>query len=160
MAKALDGVVVVEFGSNLAAAHAAMLLAEQGARVIKVEPPDGDARRGSPHFHALNRSKQAIFFDLASRAGKADAAKLISRADLVITGWTPARARQLGLDSKSIAAINPRAVALEIPPFGNRGPCANFEAGEELVAALGAISGTQWSRSGYPVPLTLTKAGA
>jgi crotonobetainyl-CoA:carnitine CoA-transferase CaiB-like acyl-CoA transferase len=158
MAKALDGVVVVEFGSNMAAAYAAMLLAEQGARVIKVEPPGGDATRGTLHFHALNRSKHSIFLDVAARAGKADTAKLISRADVIITGWTPARSRQLGLDSKSIAAINPRAIGLEIPPFGNRGPCANFEAGEELVAALGAISGTQWSRSGNPVPLTFPAA--
>jgi crotonobetainyl-CoA:carnitine CoA-transferase CaiB-like acyl-CoA transferase len=76
----------------------------------------------------------------------------------VIAGWTPARARQLGLDRESIAAINSRAIALELPPFGNRGPYADFEAGEELVAALGAISGTQWARSGNPVPLTFPAA--
>jgi crotonobetainyl-CoA:carnitine CoA-transferase CaiB-like acyl-CoA transferase len=158
MAKALDGVVVVEFSSNMAAAYAAMLLAEQGARVVKVEPPRGEAARGTPHFHALNRSKRSTFFDIATPAGKADAAKLIARADIVIAGWTPARARQLGLDRESIAAINSRAIALELPPFGNRGPYADFEAGEELVAALGAISGTQWARSGNPVPLTFPAA--
>ncbi len=150
MAKALDGVVVVEFSSNMAAAYAAMLLAEQGAKVVKVEPPGGEAARGTAHFHALNRSKRSVFFDLATPAGKADAAQLIARADVVIAGWTPARARQLGLDRESIAAINSRAIALELPPFGNRGPYADFEAGEELVAALGAISGTQWTRSGNP----------
>jgi crotonobetainyl-CoA:carnitine CoA-transferase CaiB-like acyl-CoA transferase len=159
MAKALDGIIVVEFSSNMAAAYAAMLLAEQGAQVVKVEPPGGDATRGTPHFHALNRSKRSVFFDVASAAGKADAAKLIARADVVVAGWTPARARQLGIDSTAIAAINPRAIALELPPFGNRGPDADFEAGEELVAATGAISGTQWARSGNPVPLTFPAAG-
>ncbi len=154
MAKALDGVVVVEFSSNMAAAYAAMLLAEQGGSVVKVEPPGGEAARGTAHFHALNRSKRSVFFDLATPTGKADAAQLIARADVVIAGWTPARARQLGLDRESIAAINSRAIALELPPFGNRGPYADFEAGEELVAALGAISGTQWTRSGNPAPLT------
>jgi crotonobetainyl-CoA:carnitine CoA-transferase CaiB-like acyl-CoA transferase len=158
MAKALDGVVVVEFCSHMGAAYAAMLLAEQGARVIKVEPPGGDATRGTPHFHALNRSKRSVFFDFAAAAGRAGAARLIERADVVITGLTPARARQLGLDSQSIAAINPRAIALELPPFGNRGPDANLEAGEELTAALGAISGSQWARSGNPVPLTFPAA--
>src|ERR1700738_3415885 len=103
MAKALDGGVVVEFSSNMAAAYAAMLLGEQGARVVKVEPPCGEAARGTPHFHALNRSKRSTFFDTATPAGKADAAKLIARADIVIAGWTPARARQLGLDRESIA---------------------------------------------------------
>jgi crotonobetainyl-CoA:carnitine CoA-transferase CaiB-like acyl-CoA transferase len=68
MAKALDGVVVVEFSSNMAAAYAAMLLAEQGARVVKVEPPRGEAARGTPHFHALNRSKRSAFFDIATPA--------------------------------------------------------------------------------------------
>ncbi len=154
MTKALDGIVVVEFSSNMAAAYAAMLLAEQGASVIKVEPPGGEAPRGTPHFHALNRSKRSAFIDIATRAGNTDAAKLIARADIVVTGWTGERARQLGLDSASIAAINPLAIALELPPFGNRGPYADFEAGDELVAALGAISGTQWARSGNPVPLT------
>ncbi len=158
MAKALDAVVVIEFSSNLAAAYAAMLMAEQGARVVKVEPPGGDPARGTPHFHALNRSKRSIFFDLSATTAKAAAAKLIARADVIISGWTPARARQMGLDHESIAAINPRAIALELPPFGNRGPEADFEAGEELVAALGAISGTQWSRSGNPVPLTFPAA--
>jgi crotonobetainyl-CoA:carnitine CoA-transferase CaiB-like acyl-CoA transferase len=158
MAKALDGVVVVEFSSNMAAAYAAMLLAEQGARVVKIEPPCGDTARGTPHFQALNRSKRSIFLDFVTAAGKADAAKLIARADIVITGWTPSRARKIGLDKGAIAAINPRAVALELPPFGNRGPYADSEAGEELVAALGAISGTQWSRSGHPVALTFPAA--
>lgn len=158
MAKALDGVSVVEFCSNMGAAYAAMLLAEQGARVIKVEPPGGDATRGTPHFHVLNRSKRSVFFDLATTEGKTGATKLIARADVVVTGWTPGRARRLSLDSRSIAAINPRAIALELPPLGNRGPDAELEAGEELVAAIGAISGTQWARSGNPVPLTFPAA--
>ena len=158
MAKALDGVIVIEFSSNMAAAYAAMLLAEQGARVIKVEPPGGDPTRGTPHFHALNRSKRSIFFNVAATPGKADAARLIARADVIITGWIPAQARELGLDGGSIAAINPRAIALELPPFGNCGPDADFEAGEELVAALGGIAGTQWARSGNPVPLTFPAA--
>jgi crotonobetainyl-CoA:carnitine CoA-transferase CaiB-like acyl-CoA transferase len=159
MAKALDGVNVIEFCSNMGAAYAAMLLAEQGARVVKVEPPGGDPTRGTPHFHVLNRSKPSVFIDFAATEGSAGAAKLIECADVVITGWTPARARQLGLDSQSIAAINPRAIALELPPFGNRGPDSNLEAGEELVAALGAISGTQWAHSGNPVPLTFPAVG-
>jgi crotonobetainyl-CoA:carnitine CoA-transferase CaiB-like acyl-CoA transferase len=158
MTKAIDGVIVIEFCSNMAAAYAAMLLAEQGARVVKVEPPGGDPTRGTPHFHVLNRSKRSVFFDLDSTAGRTDAAKLIERADVVITGMTPATARRYGLDSHSIAAINPRAIALELPPFGNHWPDADFEAGEELVAALGAISGSQWARSGNPVPLTFPAA--
>ncbi len=158
MTRALEGVVVVEFTSNMGAAYAAMLMAEQGARVLKVEPPGGDPTRGTPHFHILNRSKRSAFLDFASAAGKADAVRLIVRADVIVTGWTPARARELGLDRQSIAAINSRAIALELPPLGNRGPDADLEANEELVAAIGAISGVQWARSGNPVPLTFPAA--
>ena len=57
MAKALDGINLVEFDSNLGAAYAAMLLAENGARAIKVEPVGGSRERGTPHFHVLNRSQ-------------------------------------------------------------------------------------------------------
>ena len=68
MAKALDGINLVEFDSNLGAAYAAMLLAENGARAIKVEPPGGSRDRGTPHFHVLNRSKRALELDLDDRA--------------------------------------------------------------------------------------------
>ena len=64
MNKALNGINLVEFDSNLGASYAAMLLAEQGARAVKVEPPGGARERGTPHFHALNRSKRALFLDL------------------------------------------------------------------------------------------------
>src|ERR1700720_763606 len=64
MNKALDGINVVEFESHLGAAYAAMLLAEQGARAIKVEPRGGSPLRGTPHFHVLNRSKRVLELDL------------------------------------------------------------------------------------------------
>ena len=64
MAKALDGINLVEFDSNLGAAYAAMLLAENGARAIKVEPPGGSRDRGTPHFHVLNRSKRSLELNL------------------------------------------------------------------------------------------------
>ena len=57
MSKSLDGINIVEFDSNLGAAYAAMLLAENGARAIKVEPVGGSRDRGTPHFHVLNRCK-------------------------------------------------------------------------------------------------------
>ncbi|MBV8134523.1 MAG: CoA transferase, partial [Deltaproteobacteria bacterium] len=90
---ALEGVKVVEFGSNLGAEYAAWILAEQGARTIKVEPADGSARRGSAHFHVLNRSKQSLFFD--PHAAPERAAALLRWADVVITGFTPANLGRL-----------------------------------------------------------------
>src|SRR5271165_4611193 len=116
MTKALDGINLVEFDSNLGAAYATMLLAENGARAIKVERPGGSRERGTPHFHVLNRSKRALELDLDDRASQPQVAELIRWADLVVTGFTQARLKQLKLDPESIWGTNPRAIALGVPP--------------------------------------------
>ncbi len=87
MAKALDGVTVIEFASHLGAAYAGMVMAEHGARTIRVEPPGGDPSRGTPHFHALNRSKQPVYLDLESTDGLDRARDLLVLADVVISGF-------------------------------------------------------------------------
>src|SRR5271155_1750450 len=158
MAKALDGINLVEFDSNLGAAYAAMLLAENGARAIKVEPPGGSRGRGTPHFHVLNRSKRALELDLDDRASESRVKELIRWADIVVTGFTPARLEQLNLDSESIRRLNPRAIALGVPPLGSLGPDADFDANDDLVAARGGITGSQWARSGNPVALVFPAA--
>ncbi|MGO9606818.1 MAG: CaiB/BaiF CoA transferase family protein [Candidatus Binataceae bacterium] len=151
MATALEGIKVVEISSNLGAEYAAWILAEQGARTIKVEPPDGSLRRGSPHFHVLNRSKQPIFFDIDSAAERI--AELVRWADIVVTGFTPDRLRRLTLDYDSIKGANAHAIAVNVSPLGSSGPLANFDANDDLVAALGGITGNQWARSANPVAL-------
>ena len=151
MNKALDGINLVEFDSNLGAAYAAMLLAEQGARAVKVEPPGGARARGTAHFHVLNRSKRALFVDL--QAGRARIERLLRWADVAVFGWTGARMRELGLDYDALRRINPHLVVLHIPPLGNRGPLADFDASDELASALGGIYGSQWALSGNPVAL-------
>jgi crotonobetainyl-CoA:carnitine CoA-transferase CaiB-like acyl-CoA transferase len=153
MSKALDGINVVEFDSNLGAAYATMLLAENGARAIKVEPAGGSRDRGTPHFHVLNRSKNALELDLDERVSQRRIADLVRWADIVVTGFTPSRLRQLNLDPESIHRINPRAIALGVPALGSRGPDADFDANDDIVAARGGITGTQWARSGNPVAL-------
>ena len=158
MTKSLDGINLVEFDSNLGAAYAAMLLAENGAHAIKIEPIGGSPNRGTPHFHVLNRSKRMLELDLDDPASNARVADLIRWADIVVTGFTPARLQQLNLDPESIRRINPRAIALGVPPLGSRGPDANFDANDDLVAARGGITGSQWARSGNPVALVFPAA--
>ena len=151
MKKALDGINLVEFSSNLGAAYAAMLLAEQGAHAILVEPPGGARERGTAHFHALNRSKRALCLDLQAERGRVE--RLLRWADVAVLGWTGARMREVGLDYAAINAINPQLVVLHVPPLGNRGPLADFDASDELASALGGIYGSQWALSGNPVAL-------
>jgi crotonobetainyl-CoA:carnitine CoA-transferase CaiB-like acyl-CoA transferase len=158
MAKALTGINVLEFHSNLGAAYAAMLLAEQGADTIKVEPPGGALERGTPHFQVLNRSKRSVSIDATSADGQWSIAALVKSADLVITGSTPARLKAQGLDYAAIRKINPQALVLNVPPLGSRGPDAEFDASDTLVAARAGIAGSQWARSGNPVPLVFPAA--
>jgi crotonobetainyl-CoA:carnitine CoA-transferase CaiB-like acyl-CoA transferase len=158
MRKALDGINVVEFESHLGAAYAAMLLAEQGACAIKVEPRGGSRIRGTPHFHVLNRSKRVIEIDLDASASETRVGELLRWADVVITGFTPERLAELGLDYESIKRINRRAIVLSMAPLGVSGPDANFDADDDLVAARSGITGSQWARSGDPVALTFPAA--
>jgi crotonobetainyl-CoA:carnitine CoA-transferase CaiB-like acyl-CoA transferase len=158
MAKTLSGINVLEFHSNLAAAYAAMLLAEQGADTVKIEPPGGAPERGTPHFHVLNRSKRSIFLDIDTPQARAELDSLIARADVVIGGFTPSRLRALGLEHESLRRRNPRVLALNLPAFGSKGPEAEFDANDELVAARAGITGSQWARSGNPVALVFPAA--
>ncbi|HEY2104453.1 MAG TPA: CoA transferase, partial [Candidatus Binataceae bacterium] len=151
MAKPLDGITVIEFAGHLGSAYAAMLLAEYGARTIRIEPPNGDPARGTPHFHVLNRSKHALFLDLDSAADRGQAHQLLKLADVVVNGFTPGRARAFGLDADSIRRINPGAMLLQMPPLGSRGPYAELPLDDDLVRAWSGIFGTQISRSGNPV---------
>ena len=164
MSHALDRINIVEFDANIGSAYAAMLLAENGARVIKVEARGGSTARGTPHFHVLNRSKRSLALDLDDLAARPRQAarpridELLRWADIVITGFTPNRLGEAGLDYDSIRDANPRAIALNVPPLGSRGPDANFDADDDLVAARAGITGSQWARSGNPVALVFPAA--
>ncbi len=153
MAKALDGITVVEFASHRACAYAAMLLAEQGARAIRIEPPGGDPERGGPHFAVLNRSKHAVALALDTPPGQACATKLIGLADVIVNGLTPSQAANAGLAYERVRALNPRAVLLNMPALGSRGPYNELAADDELVSAISGVTTSQGSRSGDPVPL-------
>jgi crotonobetainyl-CoA:carnitine CoA-transferase CaiB-like acyl-CoA transferase len=153
MGKAVEGINLLEFGSNLGAAYAAMLLAEQGARVIRVEPPGGAPDRDTPHFHVVNRSKRALFMELRSDLARPRLERLLRWADLVVLGWTPSYLRKLGLEYAALARINPRLIVLHIPPLGTRGPLADLDASDEMASALGGAYGSQWALSGNPVAL-------
>jgi crotonobetainyl-CoA:carnitine CoA-transferase CaiB-like acyl-CoA transferase len=151
MAKPLDGITVIEFAGNLGSAYAAMLMAEYGARTIRIEPPQGDPARGTPHFHVLNRSKHALFLDLDSSVDLGKAHDLLKIADVVVSGFVPARERALGIDHASLRRLSPSAILLQMPPLGSRGPYADFAAHDDLVRAWSGIFATQSSRSGNPV---------
>ena len=145
MPGALVGVRILEIAQGIAGPYTGMLLAEQRADVIKIEPPQGDAMRGTPGFHIWNRSKRSITIDLTSREGHARIGRLAAEADVLITDHQPGTEDELGLAYTELRTVNPRLIYCHMPAFGSKGPHANRYPDDALVAALGGLHGSQWS---------------
>ncbi|MBM52626.1 MAG: hypothetical protein CL485_06500 [Acidobacteria bacterium] len=137
----LPGVRVLDVGQGISGPYCAKILAQMGAEVIKVEPPEGDSARrmgpfpgDSPHpeksglFLATNANKQGITLDLSSSDGAAAFRKLAAGADIVIENPPPDALEGHGLGYESLKNTNPGLVFTSITPFGNRGPYKDFKA--------------------------------
>jgi formyl-CoA transferase len=129
MKDALDDILVIELGTVLTAPLCGMMLADLGARVIKVEHPTGGdpfrrhaGKLYSPHFSAYNRNKESIQLDLQSESGKEDLLKLLRKADVLLENYRPGVMRRLGLTPEVLREINPRLVWCSITGFGAEGP--------------------------------------
>ena len=152
-AGAFYGIRMLDFTQGIAGPYAAMLLAEQGADVIKVEPPDGDRMRGKPAFYVLNRSKRGVVLDLESSDGHAKALELASGADVVIVDGLAEALERRGIDYATISGRNPTVVYCNVPLYGSRGPNANLPPDDDLLGAVSGTFGMQWSYGEAPVYL-------
>lgn len=136
----LRGTLVVEFGNLIAAPYAAMLLADLGARVIKVEPPDGDlARRFGPFqngesvfFMAVNRGKESLALDTKDWLSKRVLDNLVKKADVVISNLRLGAMDRLGLGEARARDLNPKLIYAVVSAFGPDGPYAR-RAGIDVV---------------------------
>ena len=156
MAGPMAGVKVVELGVWVAGPAAGGILADWGADVIKIEPPDGDPARmfgrmlgiedgTSPPFEMDNRGKRSVVLDLATDDGRDTAFELLSGADVFLTNIRPGALARIGLDFETVAARNPRLVYGLITGYGQTGPDAERAAYD--VAAF-------WARAGLAHLLT------
>lgn len=133
----LDGVRVLEVANWIAAPSAATLLADQGASVIKVEPPEGDVLRGyrpdaaklseppppsGSGFHLDNRGKRSICVNLRHPDGRAVVQRLAQNADVLITNLTPRRLERFELGYEALRAQNPRLIYASVNAYGANGP--------------------------------------
>ncbi len=132
----LSDIVVVDLTRALAGPHAALMLGDLGARVIKVETPgSGDDSRGwgppfvgpddepqSTYFMSANRNKESVTADLKSDEGKTLLRRLVAQADVVCENFRPGVLDRLGFSIDELHAINPRLVVLSITGFGHDGP--------------------------------------
>ncbi len=171
---ALDGVVVIDFTQMLSGPFAAMMLADQGARVIKVEPPGGDqTRKFGPfrpgqltmpdggyggYFASTNRNKDGIVVDLKSEAGRDVIKRLVAKADIVIENFRAGVMERLGLGYETLAEINPRLVYGAIRGFGDsrtgKSPYGDWPAYDVVAQAMGGIMGiTSTEAGGQPTKI-------
>lgn len=125
MPGALEGIQVLEVANYLTGPFAAMLLADQGAAVIKVEPREtGDPFRGweehgySSNFRCVNRNKRSITVDLQQDKGREIILKLADKADVLIENHRPGVMARLGLDYATLSKRNPRIIYCSISGFG------------------------------------------
>ncbi len=160
MAGICEGLNVLEYGSGSAAASmAAMVLADAGARVIKIEPPEGDRlRTANPSgFLVWNRGKESVVADLRTAAGQDHLRRLAADADVVIEAFAPGTTARWGVAADALRAANPRLVHCAISGFGPTGPYSTLKGYDSLVAAKAGLTarGAFGHRDGpilFPVP--------
>ncbi|MCA1580157.1 MAG: CoA transferase [Acidobacteria bacterium] len=145
----LDGILVVDLSRVLAGPFCTMLLADLGARVIKVENPEGgDVTRGwgppydpvsglSAYYLSVNRNKESIAIDLATETGGESVRLLARRADVLLENFPPGGLERLALSLEALRADNPRLVTASITGFGRTGPDASAP-GFDLLAQAGS----------------------
>ncbi|MEU9603612.1 CaiB/BaiF CoA-transferase family protein [Streptomyces sp. NPDC048057] len=160
----LDGVTVVAVEQAVSAPFATRQLADLGARVIKVERPDGgDFARGfdtaagglASHFVWCNRGKESVAVDLKDPRGLGLVRRLVADADVFVQNLAQGAAARLGLDAATLCAAHPRLVAVDISGYGTGGPYAHKKAYDMLVqceAGLVSVTGTaeQPVKAGVP----------
>src|SRR5262245_16518502 len=142
------GLLVLDLTRVLAGPFCTMLLAELGARVVKVENPDGgdDSRRFDPfidgqsaYFASLNRGKESIALNLKEAADREVFLKLIHRGDVLVENFRPGTLERLGLGYEQLRKENPRLIYAAVSGFGNTGPWASRPAYDLIVQALGGL---------------------
>jgi len=164
----LSDLLVLDLTRALAGPHAAMMLGDLGARVIKVEPPTGDDTRSwgppfvgpeddrqSTYFLSANRNKESLVLDLKAEADRDVLARLVARADVLMENYRVGVLDRLGFSVERLHELNPRLVVLSITGFGHDGPEAK-RAGYDQIAqgegGLMSITGTtQPTKVGVPI---------
>jgi crotonobetainyl-CoA:carnitine CoA-transferase CaiB-like acyl-CoA transferase len=139
-----EGLRVVEFTHMVMGPTCGMVLADLGAEVIKVEPPQGDNTRrllgsGAGFYPLFNRNKKSIALDLQSTGGREAALKLVATADVVSENFRPGTMKKLGLDHATISRINPRVISVSHKGF-LPGPYDHRTALDEVVQMMGGLA--------------------
>jgi len=151
----LHGLKVLDLTTMVSGPVAAMMLADQGAEVIKVEPLHGEQMRhiGPPHndvsagFFSCNRGKKSLALDLKSEEGKEILLKLAKEADVFIQNFRPGAIERMGFSEETLRALNEKLIYVSISGFGENGPYAHKRVYDPVIQALSAATDIQADRA-------------
>src|SRR5580658_2116006 len=162
MESLLKGVTVLDFSEYIAGPYCGFLLADLGARVIKVEPPDGAEERrlgtlaryrGNTRMSlAFNRGKESIVVDLQQSAGRDIVYRLVTHVDVVLQNFAPGAAKQLGIDYETLSGINRKIIFLSSTAFGEVGPHSKRKGFDIIAHAASGVMSNYADEEGAPRP--------
>lgn len=157
----LEGIRVIDLTRVLAGPYATMLLADLGADVIKIEPPQGDPMRQmgppfevdgrSPYFMAVNRNKRSVVLDLRKRRQREQFLSLVDTADVVVDNFRPGVMDRLGISHEVLKLRKPTLVTCSLSAFGSNGPYAQLPAYDLVIQAMGGNMSITGEPGGDPV---------
>lgn len=155
----LEGVRVIDLSQVMAGPYCSMLLADMGAEVIKVEPPQGENTRTWPPykggesaaFMAINRNKKGISLNLKSEEGKKVFYDLIKSADVIVENFRPGVVKRLGVDYDTLSEINPKLIYCSISGFGQSGPYSSRGGYDLILQGMTGIMSITGEPGGNPV---------
>src|SRR5204863_711552 len=171
----LDGIRVIECSTVLAGPYCTMVLADLGADVIKVEPPEGDVTRtwGPPwmgygpnrtaaYYLSINRNKRSILLDLKTGHGADVLRRLLAGADVFVENFRPGALDRLGFGDEALARINSRLVHAAVSGYGRTGPDAGkpgYDFVAQAVGGLMSITGAWDADGGHPLRVGIAISG-
>ena len=154
----LSGVRVLDLSSYIAGPYGCAMLADQGAAVIKIEPPDGDNLRKYPStlqaesraFIGVNRGKLGIALDLKQPAQHAVLLKLVREADVLVHNFRPSVPKRLGIDHERLNLVNPRLIYCALTGYGETGPMKDKAGYDQVLQTMTGMCALQGKRGGAP----------
>lgn len=154
----LSGVRVLDLSAYIAGPYGCTLLADQGADVLKIEPPDGDNLRKYPStlqaesraFLGVNRSKQGMTLDLKKPHGFATLLKLVRETDVLVHNFRPSVPKRLGISYEQLSFVNPRLIYCAVTGYGETGPMKDKAGYDQVLQTMTGMCALQGKRGGAP----------
>ena len=161
--RAFEGVNVLDFTQGVAGPHSTMLLAQHGANVLKIEPPEGDWGRTlgamygdqCAHSIAFNRGKRSLAMDMKSPEAQAVAKKIAEKADVIVEAFRPGVMAKFGLSYDQVKEYNPNVIYLSVTGFGQTGPNSKLPVTDAVIQAFSGLMTVNKDSQGLPNRLNM-----